>query len=236
MRGGAAMGGNMKKLWLPVLSGMCLLFLCMLIAFFFIEVSILTRLSISAGFFLLSLLLLYLLTRSAEKQKKERLRKYFLIVLFLLYTAQLFYLLFFAPEFSRDSVSLTAGQYLDSLREQWEYNTNLTPFKTIKGMLAIYESPAFSNMISHINLYGNLIAFMPFSYFLPRIFSSMRRPFVFLRRTLFMIAAIEILQFFTLTGSMDIDDVILNYAGILLTYPLALLLIRRYHLPALLEA
>lgn len=225
----------MKKLWIPIVSCVCALFLCMLLALFFIEVSILTRVSISAAFFLCSLLLLFLLTRHAGRQEKERLRKYFLILLFLLYATQLFYLLFFAPEFSRDSVSLISGRYMEALREQWEYNTNLTPFKTIKGMLLIYQDPNYSDMIAHINLYGNLIAFMPFSYFLPRICASMRIPSIFLKRTLLMIVTIEILQFFTLTGSMDIDDVILNYSGILLTYPFAFLLIRFYQLPPLLK-
>ena len=66
-----------------------------------------------------------------------------------------------------------------------------------------------------INLIGNVVMFVPAGFFLPM---------VRLKNTLLIslgaLAVIETVQLFTLLGSMDIDDVILNMAGVLIGYAL----------------
>ena len=97
--------------------------------------------------------------------------KFFLSFFFILYIFVLLYLLFFASEFSRDHISMMNGNYLETLRQQWNSATNLHPFKTIHTMIQIYHNPYYSNMIAHTNLYGNIIIFMPFSFFSSTIIS-----------------------------------------------------------------
>ena len=150
--------------------------------------------------------------------EKNKFYTYFIILLFIIYILILAYLLFFASEFSRDHISMMDGNYLETLKTQWENTTNLSPFKTIQTMLQIYDNPYYSNMIAHINLYGNILIFMPFSFFIPYLFSAMRKPRRFLRFMLFLIVLVEVLQLFTFSGSMDIDDVILNYFGVLISF------------------
>ena len=91
-------------------------------------------------------------------------------------------------------------------------------FKTIKQMMIIFDIPAISNQIAIINLFGNFIAFMPFSFFLPKLFPCMKKARCYLPCIACIIIAVEVTQFFTLTGTMDIDDFILNFGGALLCY------------------
>ena len=69
-----------------------------------------------------------------------------------------------------------------------------------------------------INLLGNVVMFVPLGLFLPLIFTKLRK----LWRTLFtvtlLIAVVEIAQLFTLLGSCDVDDLILNLLGAALGY------------------
>ena len=149
---------------------------------------------------------------------RKKCYKFFLSFFFILYIFVLLYLLFFASEFSRDHISMMNGNYLETLRQQWNSATNLHPFKTIHTMIQIYHNPYYSNMIAHTNLYGNIIIFMPFSFFLPQLFPPMKKAAHFLPFMLFLIILVEILQLFTFSGSMDIDDVILNYFGVLISF------------------
>lgn len=140
------------------------------------------------------------------------------MLLFLVYVFQLAYLLFFSADFARDKVNLLDGNYGTALQIQWENGTNLMPFKTIKQVMIIFDIPAISNQIAIINLFGNFIAFMPFSFFLPKLFPCMKKARCYLPCIACIIIAVEVTQFFTLTGTMDIDDFILNFGGALLCY------------------
>lgn len=101
---------------------------------------------------------------------------------------------------------------------QWEYGTSLKPFATIHQMMAIFDMPYVDNRIAVMNLLGNFVAFMPFSFFLLLLTDWAKRPVKLLLRMAFIIIMVEILQFFTLSGTMDIDDFILNFSGVLLSY------------------
>lgn len=161
---------------------------------------------------------LFFQMQNIKHDKKLLLIKRVLLFLLLLYVFQLVYMLFFAKEFSRDRVGMVDGTYLDSLRVQWNYGTNLTPFYTIKSMLQIFHIETIENSVAYINLLGNFIAFMPFAIFLPLLWKKTRRTSTFLFIMAFLITMVEVLQFFTLTGSMDIDDFILNFLGVMIVY------------------
>jgi len=94
-------------------------------------------------------------------------------------------------------------------------NINLIPFRTVAEF-----GQALSSGASVINLYGNVIMFVPLGFFLPAVFPK-TRPF---RRcmlaALLILCSVELIQLVTLLGSLDIDDVILNMVGVLIGYGL----------------
>ena len=74
-----------------------------------------------------------------------------------------------------------------------------------------------------INLAGNVLLFIPIGYWLVRLWPRFRNFFLFLATCAGSILLIEALQLFTLLGSCDVDDIILNLAGMTLGYLLGLL-------------
>lgn len=146
-----------------------------------------------------------------NEEKKQRIYHIFFWILFVYYVIQMIYMLFFAREFSRQGANLLDGRYLDNLKIQWEYRCNLTPFQTIDLMMNAYANDMSS--LANINIIGNIVAFMPFAFFLPKLFPSMNQTKKFIGIMTCLIISVEVIQFFTLSGTMDIDDFILNMAG-----------------------
>lgn len=103
------------------------------------------------------------------------------------------------------------GSYWDTLKS----NTNLIPFYTIKNYLWLLKHTASEYLLQHayVNLLGNVFLFVPLGIFLPLLFSKLRafkHYFPFLCLTILLI---ELIQLFTLRGSCDVDDFILNCVG-----------------------
>lgn len=111
-----------------------------------------------------------------------------------LYSVTLFILLFFRP----------TSQY---------YGTyNLIPFSTIYFFL----SGKVNLLISFYNLAANIVLFIPYGIYImirkpTTILSYIYLPIVF-------ISIIEILQYLTQRGNLDIDDLLLNVIGVFLGY------------------
>lgn len=94
---------------------------------------------------------------------------------------------------------------------------NIIPFKTIIEYIGAFDSLLDTRTVM-FNLLGNMVACMPFAFFLPLLFKKQNS---FKRFTITMFAIVllvELLQFVTLSGSCDIDDVILNVSGALIMY------------------
>lgn len=161
---------------------------------------------------------IFFYNQNCTQEEQLRNLRFMNYLLFSFYIFQIIYLLFFASEFARDYVDLSSISYNEALLRQWTYNTNLTPFTTIHQMINIFYIPSIDNSIPMINLIGNFVAFMPFSFFTLLLFPKHKKPFTFLFIMAFMIIAVEVIQFFTLTGSMDIDDFILNFGGVIISY------------------
>ena len=122
----------------------------------------------------------------------------FAILLFLLYFGVLFYFLFFSEKLGRTFV-------------EREYHYNLIPFLEIKRFIVHYEVLGFKAVL--LNIVGNVVAFMPFGFFLP-IFSRRCRYFLnTVFYTLELSLAVELIQLVTKVGSFDVDDLILNTFG-----------------------
>ncbi|MFE8695904.1 VanZ family protein [Cytobacillus sp. FJAT-53684] len=88
---------------------------------------------------------------------------------------------------------------------------NLVPFATIK----YYLSGKVNLLVSFYNLAANIGLFIPYGIFLmTRNYSS----FILIFTPLLFISFIELGQFITHRGSLDIDDLILNLLGISVGY------------------
>ena len=99
--------------------------------------------------------------------------------------------------------------------EQVKMSINLVPFRTIYGSVYIIVHRTNPYLIPHeiISLLGTFALFMPFGYFIPRLFGRYRVFVKFILLTFAVLLAIEILQVLTLRGSFDVDDILLNLAG-----------------------
>lgn len=104
--------------------------------------------------------------------------------------------------------------------EQVRWNLNLVPFRTITEYIQDTVGNADSYLFRHafINLTGNVIMFIPLGFFLPALWHRLRHFGRCMICGAVCIAAIELIQLFTLLGSCDVDDLILNMAGIVLGY------------------
>lgn len=135
-------------------------------------------------------------------QKKRRM----LWVLFGLYAAVMLVLLF-----NRTPHDNGLGYW-----QQMAANLNLVPFRTIREFIDLLVYRRNSNLISHavINLFGNIAVFVPLGVFLPALRPRLRSWKAAMLCSAAIITCIELTQLFTLRGSCDIDDLILNLLGI----------------------
>ena len=105
--------------------------------------------------------------------------------------------------------------------EQIRMSLNLKPLHTVMRYTRLLDS-AKPHLVrlAVINLFGNVIMFVPLGYFLPLVFGKLRKLWRTLLATTLVITLVETLQLFTLMGICDIDDLILNVAGAAMGYGL----------------
>lgn len=95
---------------------------------------------------------------------------------------------------------------------------NLTPFATLKMYWRILQNSKDVGLLRHavINLVGNVVMFIPLGFFAPWLLKRMRKFFPAMLFLLCLIVTVEVVQYFTFLGTCDIDDLILNMAGVLI--------------------
>ena len=126
-------------------------------------------------------------------EDKKKVLKLSQIIVFIYYVILLFNMVVFARYNSIDSY-------------------NLIPFKSI---VDIFKNGTTYEVI--INIFGNLLVFMPLEYFLIELFKVKRLPINFI--LLFgIILLIEVFQYVFKVGVLDIDDLILCTFGMMLFY------------------
>lgn len=103
--------------------------------------------------------------------------------------------------------------------EQVSANLNLVPFRTLRlfGSLLTDHRPHLVRA-AVVNLFGNVVMFIPLGLLLPMVWEKLRSLGKVLLTTAAIITIVEIMQLFTLVGSCDIDDLILNLIGSALGY------------------
>ena len=140
-----------------------------------------------------------------------------LIIYFLIYTVTIFSLTLFDEIYGRQGLIII--DWDKTLLNNYLTNSfNLKPFHTIHLFTKGYMDGIVSFKNFSINVIGNLTAFMPYGLFLPLIFKSMRKYYKFLIAMILIVVVIELLQFVTMSGSCDIDDLILNVVGASIIY------------------
>lgn len=99
-----------------------------------------------------------------------------------------------------------------------EFSVNIIPLDTIMGYVkAFFNSSTNLNVIAY-NLVGNVVCLTPLAFFLPRLFEKQNKFKIFLITTMGIALSMEILQLITMSGTFDIDDIILNVIGACIVY------------------
>lgn len=144
-------------------------------------------------------------------KKKQAPQQPLIRFLFLLYSALMLWLLFGRSQGWTDELS-----YWEMLRR----NVNLVPLLTIRNYWYVILHRTNDSVLLHciINLAGNVIMFIPIGYLLPKLWYPMRRFGPFFVTCTGLIFCVETLQLFTLLGSFDVDDLILNLIGMTAGY------------------
>ena len=101
-------------------------------------------------------------------------------------------------------------------------NCNLTPLRTIRSYLLVLRRSSSPTMRRYavVNLAGNIGMFVPLGVLPPLLWPCLRRLPRLLLSAAAVIAAVEAVQLFTLLGSCDVDDLLLNLLGVLLGWGL----------------
>ena len=96
-------------------------------------------------------------------------------------------------------------------------SVNLIPFKTItQYVTAVFDGSIRGQAIR--NLFGNLFLFFPAGFYLPFFIRKMSKFRIYCGVMAAVIIIVEIVQLITKTGSLDIDDFILNFSGALIGF------------------
>lgn len=120
-------------------------------------------------------------------------------ILLIVYLCVLFYFLFFSEKMGRT-------------HSTYGYQYNLTPF---------HEMKRFFNLLTMqhswkpflLNVVGNIIAFMPFGFLLPKVFEKTRTLFLIILFSFEMSLFAELIQLIFQLGCFDVDDLLLNTFG-----------------------
>lgn len=146
----------------------------------------------------LAAIFIVLLTVSINPFASSVNKRIWLWIIFLYYLWVLANLLFFDIGFGRDAA-------LGGI--------NLKPFYTIRNYLTAYKLGNITKELVIINLIGNIAAFAPMAIFLPALFKAEHNFLLFFLTIFIMVSTVEGVQYFTRTGSCDVDDLILNVFG-----------------------
>lgn len=135
-----------------------------------------------------------------------------LIAFAAVYAEMMVYLLFFREP------AFTDEPYWGQVRA----HLNPIPFRTIGLYLGLLQRPSQPWLIrlARVNLWGNILLFIPLGLFPPLLWEKLRR---FWKTGLLCIGVmftVEVLQMLLLVGTCDVDDLILNLLGAAIGYSL----------------
>ncbi|WP_049762416.1 VanZ family protein [Lachnoclostridium phytofermentans] len=176
---------------------------------------------------LLSLIASSLLSSSFQEIKwKQYSMRAGLLLIFVFYCLILLNLLFTSRHFFFENA------FSSNIKRRFMTGTNFIPFHTMMSYLK--NSDNLNSSIIYTNIFGNLAAFAPMGFFLPLLFQKLRKFLPFACVMFLTIAVIELAQFITNLGVMDIDDLILNLSGASIAFflcklPFLMKIFQRFH-------
>lgn len=124
--------------------------------------------------------------------------------IFIVYLIFLVYFLFFSEQLGRVPSD--------------DYKYSLIPFKEIRRYLVYWREIGAVYVL--LNLFGNMVCFVPFGFVLPIISKAQRRFGKILALSFFSSLLVELIQLVSKVGSCDVDDILLNTLGGILGYGL----------------
>lgn len=157
----------------------------------------------------------YILVKKMNYDKK--ILKINLMIYFLIYSVTICTLTLFDEVFGRQGIVIIKWNR-ELLNLYTKYSFNIIPFKTINLFLSGYLKGIVSFKNFSMNIFGNLLIFMPYGIFLPLIFKKQEKFKIFLLTITSSVIVIELVQFITMSGSCDIDDLILNVSGAVMVF------------------
>ena len=147
----------------------------------------------------------------------KKILKINLVIYCLIYTTTIITLTLFDEIFGRNGLVFVHWNK-ELLNLYMKTSFNIIPFKTINLFINGYINGYVSFKNFWVNIFGNLFALMPYGMFIPLIFKKINKYYKFLLLMIILVICIELLQFITLSGSCDIDDLILNVMGASIIY------------------
>lgn len=99
----------------------------------------------------------------------------------------------------------------------WEglQGANFELFRTIKLYIRYWDHRGIN---SFANLVGNVAAFIPFGYLLPRVCKAAENLLFCMAAAFLFVTGIEVFQLLSAFGFFDVDDILLNCLGVFLGY------------------
>ena len=161
-----------------------------------------------------------LLVCKAVKDKKEKIMKCTFAVYFILYIGLLLNFTLFDPMFARRGTGNAVFSDPNLFKNYMTNSFNIIPFSTILMYFNSYLSHEMNFSVIITNIFGNLIALTPMALFLPMLIKKCNKTVLFVIITAIFVIAIELLQLIFVSGSCDIDDLILNVSGAVIAYAL----------------
>lgn len=103
---------------------------------------------------------------------------------------------------------------------------SLTPFRTIRLFENVLAGDYSASLRrgAVVNLLGNIVMFLPLGFLPPLLWKPFQKWWKMLLWGGLIIVGVELVQLFALVGNCDIDDLLLNVAGIGIGYGLYRLL------------
>lgn len=146
-----------------------------------------------------------------EVTKRKKFIRFLEMILFAMYSLLIIGVLLrgFRPIYHSNGLSLT---------EYIKFNTNIIPLKTIISYAKDYVNNTINKNIIFDNIIGNILIFSPMGFFLPCIFTKMRKAHIFIISLLIILLCLESAQLILQVGSFDVDDIILNFLGAFVIY------------------
>ena len=152
-----------------------------------------------------------------EREEKDKIRNFWLKTVFIVYCVLLICILFLNNEYRTNRTMQFSFDKLFS-EEHLEIN-NIVPFGTLSSYIYKMANHRINTNIVLVNVVVNLVLLMPMGFFVPMLFKEkIKNTKQFLLLILGTTLSIEILQFFTFSGTFDVDDIILNTIGAIIVY------------------